>query len=148
MANSGDSAAVLGVNHPTNGIVARLLSRPHCVENVNEIHRIRSSHPANESNTILKGGRLLSELYPLRAFGDMRYKWPLELQRVVFEPLGIHPPLHLYSPPYLTAMPEVLYHKLTHNDRFLVLATDGLWDWLDPDTVVRLINDHQLGTQT
>lgn len=34
------------------------------------------------------GGRLLSELYPLRAFGDMRFKWPLELQRVVFEPLG------------------------------------------------------------
>lgn len=56
--------------------------------------------------------------------------------------------MHLYTPPYLTAVPEVLYHKLTHNDKFLVLATDGLWDWLDPDTVVRLINDHQLGAQT
>lgn len=54
VANSGDSAAVLGVNHSTNGIVARLLSRPHSVENVNEINRIRSSHPINESNTILK----------------------------------------------------------------------------------------------
>lgn len=55
VANCGDSAAVLGVSHPINGIVAKLLSRPHNVENVNEINRIRSSHPANENNTILKG---------------------------------------------------------------------------------------------
>ena len=34
------------------------------------------------------------------------------------------------------------------NDKFLVLATDGLWEWLDPDTVVRLVHDHTLGTQT
>lgn len=43
---------------------------------------------------------------------------------------------------------EVLYHRLTPNDRFLVLATDGLWDFLDADTVVRLVFDHALGTQT
>lgn len=55
VANCGDSAAVLGVLHPTNGILARLLSRPHNVENVNEVNRIRSTHPANENNTVLKG---------------------------------------------------------------------------------------------
>ena len=43
---------------------------------------------------------------------------------------------------------QVFYHKLTPNDKFLVLATDGLWDFLDPDTVVRLVHDHTLGTQT
>lgn len=96
----------------------------------------------------LSGGRLLGELYPLRAFGDVRYKWPMNLQRVVLEPLGVPPPSHLHTPPYLTALPEVFYHKLTANDRFLVLASDGLWEWLDPDTVVRLVNDHTLGAQT
>lgn len=45
-------------------------------------------------------------------------------------------------------MPEVLYHQLTPNDNFLVLATDGLLEWLEPDTVVQLVNDHNLGTQT
>ena len=68
--------------------------------------------------------------------------------KVVLEPLGAPPPPHLHSPPYLTASPEVYYHKLTANDKFLVLATDGLWEWLDPDTVVRLVHDHNLGTQT
>ena len=91
---------------------------------------------------------MLGELYPLRAFGDVRYKWTEDLQRVVLEPLGIPPPPGLLTPPYLTALPEVFYHRLTPNDKFLVLATDGLWEWLDPDTVVRLIHDHTLGTQT
>jgi pyruvate dehydrogenase phosphatase len=37
---------------------------------------------------------------------------------------------------------------LTANDKFLVLASDGLWEWLDPDVVVRLISDHAVGAQT
>jgi len=147
VANIGDSAAVLGV-HQHNSMTARQLSRPHCVDNDDEVQRIRAQHPISETGSILKSGRLLGELYPLRAFGDVRYKWTEDLQRVVLEPLGIPPPPGLLTPPYLTALPEVFYHRLTPNDKFLVLATDGLWEWLDPDTVVRLIHDHTLGTQT
>ncbi|VDM44435.1 unnamed protein product [Toxocara canis] len=147
VANVGDSAAVLGVcNH---GVVsARLLSKPHCIDNTDEVKRLRTAHPIAESTTILRGGRLLGELYPLRAFGDVRYKWPADLQKTVLEPLGDTAPQGLYTPPYLTALPEVLYHRLTPNDRFLVLASDGLWEWLEPDIVVRLISDHALGAQT
>ncbi|VDK47748.1 unnamed protein product [Anisakis simplex] len=147
VANVGDSAAVLGVcNH--GNVSARLLSRPHCIDNTDEVKRLRSAHPIVESTTILRGGRLLGELYPLRAFGDVRYKWPVELQKTVLEPFGDTPPTGLYTPPYLTALPEVLYHRLTPNDRFLVLASDGLWEWLEPDIVVRLISDHAIGAQT
>ncbi|KAK0425029.1 hypothetical protein QR680_008993 [Steinernema hermaphroditum] len=147
VANVGDGAAVLGVNHH-GMIIARQLSKAHTIENADEVKRIRNSHPASEHTTVLRGGRLLGELYPLRAFGDVRYKWPAQLQRVVMEPLGDTLPQFLLSPPYLTALPEVFYHQLTPNDRFMVIASDGLWDWLDPDTVVRLVNDHNLGTQT
>ncbi|ULU11952.1 hypothetical protein L3Y34_015365 [Caenorhabditis briggsae] len=148
VANLGDAAAVLGVVNPNGSVTARQLSRAHCVDNADEVQRIRIAHPASESQTVLRGGRLLGELFPLRAFGDVRYKWPLDLQKVVLEPLGHPPPQHLYTPPYLSTSPEVFYHKLTPNDRFLVLATDGLWEWLDPDTVVRLVHDHTLGTIT
>ncbi|CAI4226682.1 unnamed protein product [Auanema sp. JU1783] len=147
VANSGDGAAVLGISSANGGVTARQLSRAHCIDNPDEVQRIRNAHPRSETN-ILRGGRLLGELFPLRAFGDVRYKWPLNLQKVVLEPLGSPPPPNLLTPPYLTASPEVFYHKLTQNDKFLVLATDGLWEWLDPDTVVRLVHDHTLGTQT
>ncbi|ETN86531.1 protein phosphatase 2C, partial [Necator americanus] len=136
VANVGDGAAVLGVVNPNGSVVARQLSRAHCVDNTDEVNRIRAAHPTSETH-VLRGGRLLGELYPLRAFGD-----------VVLEPLGNPAPPNLYTPPYLTVSPEVFYHRLTANDKFLVLATDGLWEWLDPDTVVRLVHDHTLGTMT
>lgn len=37
-----------------------------------------------------------------------------------------------YTPPYLTARPEVVHHRLTPRDRFLVIASDGLWDLVSP----------------
>ncbi|KAL7080028.1 hypothetical protein ACQ4LE_000796 [Meloidogyne hapla] len=147
VASCGDSAAVLGV-HLANDVIARQLTRPHTVENLDEIARIRSAHPPSENRTILKANRLLGELYPLRAFGDVRFKWPKELQKVVLDPLGMPAPQHLLTPPYLTCLPEVFYHQLTSNDRFLVLATDGLWEFLDTDAVVRLVEDHMTGHST
>uniref|UniRef100_A0A914P5H0 PPM-type phosphatase domain-containing protein n=1 Tax=Meloidogyne incognita TaxID=6306 RepID=A0A914P5H0_MELIC len=147
VASCGDSAAVLGV-HLANDVIARQLTRPHTVENLDEIARIRSAHPPSENRTILKANRLLGELYPLRAFGDVRFKWPKELQKVVLDPLGMPAPQHLLTPPYLTCLPEVFYHQLTSNDRFLVLATDGLWEFLDSDAVVRLVEDHMTGHST
>ncbi|EFH50553.1 phosphatase 2C-like protein [Arabidopsis lyrata subsp. lyrata] len=37
------------------------------------------------------------------------------------------------------AVPEISQHRITSNDRFLVLATDGVWDMLSNDEVVSLI---------
>ncbi|CAJ0954872.1 unnamed protein product, partial [Mesorhabditis belari] len=148
VANVGDGAAVLGVSSANGGVSARQLGLAHCWDNAEEVAGIRAMHPVSESQTIFQGGRLLGELFPLRAFGDVRYKWPRELQKVVLEPLGSPAPTHLQTPPYLRALPDVLYHKLTVNDRFLVIATDGLWEWLDADTVVRLVHDHTLGAMT
>lgn len=42
----------------------------------------------------------------------------------------------------MTAEPEITYHRLRPQDKFLVLASDGLWDVLDNDDVVRLVMEH------
>ncbi|GMR51371.1 hypothetical protein PMAYCL1PPCAC_21566, partial [Pristionchus mayeri] len=144
VANVGDCAAVLGLESASGLVSSLQLSRPHCVENADEVARIKAAHPSSESH-VLRGGRLLGELYPLRAFGDVRYKWPLDLQKAVLGPLGSPPPPNLLTPPYLTAMPEVFHHKLTSSDRFLIVASDGLWEWFDADTAVRLVHDHSQG---
>ena len=41
----------------------------------------------------------------------------------------------LRSPPYLTAEPDVFHYKLEGNDKFVVLASDGLWDMLSNEEV-------------
>lgn len=92
-------------------------------------------------------------LMPLRAFGDVQFKWSLELQQSILASLksGVDPDcaiLHHYtppnysSPPYLDAMPEIIFHKLRPQDRFLVLGTDGLWDELGNKEVVRIVGEH------
>ncbi|VIO96078.1 Protein phosphatase 2C containing protein [Brugia malayi] len=147
VANVGDSAAVLGLY--SQGVISAMpLSKPHCVDNADEVQRIRDAHPHSETNNLIVGGRLFGELFPFRAFGDVRYKWSAELQKDILGAKSHSLPYGMDSPPYLSSLPEVLYHKLTPNDHFMVLATDGLWDFLDPDTVVRLVFDHTLGMQT
>lgn len=41
--------------------------------------------------------------------------------------------------------PDVMKHVLTPRDRFLVLATDGLWDMISPVQAVQLVGEHMSG---
>lgn len=44
-----------------------------------------------------------------------------------------------FNGPYIQHTPEVSIHELTEDDEFLVLATDGLWDWLNARDVADII---------
>ncbi|XP_035272793.1 pyruvate dehydrogenase [acetyl-transferring]-phosphatase 2, mitochondrial-like [Anguilla anguilla] len=149
VANAGDCRAVLGVRGEDGGWSALPLSHDHNALNGAELARVRARHPDSERATVVADDRLLGTLMPLRAFGDVRFKWSLELQRKVLEnsrdldSLDIYeytPPNYL-TPPYLEATPELTYHRLRAGDRFLILASDGLWDMLDSEGAVRLVGE-------
>jgi len=66
------------------------------------------------------------------------------------------PPRNLDTPPYVTAEPEVQYRKFSLPStspkdpssstlRFLILATDGLWDELSSNDAVALVAAHITG---
>ncbi|XP_018429559.1 PREDICTED: pyruvate dehydrogenase [acetyl-transferring]-phosphatase 2, mitochondrial [Nanorana parkeri] len=126
VANSGDCRAVLGVQDQSGAWSGVPLTADHNAFNPSELRRT------------------------FRAFGDVRFKWSEELQKSVLqnacdaEPLNIYQyyPANYHTPPYLTAAPEVTYHKLRPQDKFLVMASDGLWDMLDNQEVVRLVAGH------
>ena len=152
VANVGDARAVLGVQNDDGSWSAKYMSYEHNAFNRNEVDNIKSSHPSSESSFVIKNDRLLGLLAPLRAFGDVRFKWRLSELKHLQAKLGgylhnVVPP-NYYTPPYLNAHPETLYHRLTPKDRFLVLASDGLWEQLSPEKVVRLVGDHLEGKQT
>ncbi|XP_065704696.1 pyruvate dehydrogenase [acetyl-transferring]-phosphatase 2, mitochondrial [Patagioenas fasciata] len=150
VANTGDCRAILGV-HEEDGTWSTLpLTRDHNAFNEFEIRRLKREHPRSEEKTLFVNDRLLGILIPSRAFGDVQLKWSKELQHSVLEnscdveALNIYqyvPPSY-HTPPYLTAEPEVTYHKLRGKDKFLVIASDGLWEMLSNEKVVELVAGH------
>ena len=44
--------------------------------------------------------------------------------------------------PYIKYLPEIKVFELSKNDRYIVLATDGLWDELSPQDVAKVIKEN------
>ncbi|GAA5985618.1 hypothetical protein JCM5350_004110 [Sporobolomyces pararoseus] len=155
------------------------LSEDQTGKNPKEVSRIQSEHPPDEQNTVISRGRVLGGLEPTRAFGDARYKWPPGQQQALaaaFHPGSVRgPPRNYKTPPYVTAVPEVVTVDLSKDDslrsssssrksigsflpvtsgveqplatRFIVLATDGLYDRLDNQEIVSLVGAHLSGVR-
>ncbi|XP_069076572.1 pyruvate dehyrogenase phosphatase catalytic subunit 1 isoform X1 [Pleurodeles waltl] len=154
VANTGDSRALLGVQEEDGSWSAVTLSNDHNAQNESELKRLKSEHPKSEEKSVVKQERLLGLLMPFRAFGDVKFKWSIELQKRVVEsgPDQLNDneytkfvPPNYHSPPYLTAEPEVIYHKLRPKDKFLVLATDGLWETMHRQDVVKIVGEYLTG---
>ncbi|CAF0769500.1 unnamed protein product [Rotaria sp. Silwood1] len=151
VANCGDARAILGTIDDDGNSSAIPLSNIHNINNKVEIKRVLSEHPLNEHNSVIRDDRLLGLLIPSRAFGDIRFKWPRNYLQEYLQPYYKKSnaiPQFYITPPYLTARPEIVKHKLTKKDKFLVLATDGVWDLLSPEKVVELIFNHQKGIRS
>ncbi|KAI7816885.1 phosphatase 2C-like domain-containing protein [Gamsiella multidivaricata] len=148
VACTGDSRAVLGVCEPSatskdgHSWKAVPLSFDQTGRNRWEVRRLQEEHPGEETTVVMRG-RVLGGLEPTRAFGDARYKWSLDIQERVFQlfPSYRQPHRNYHTPPYVTAKPVVKHHKIGPNDRFLVMATDGLWDKLTSDEVIQLVGE-------
>ncbi|XP_076603428.1 pyruvate dehydrogenase [acetyl-transferring]-phosphatase 1, mitochondrial-like [Chaetodon auriga] len=157
VANLGDSRALLGVQEPDGCWSVVSLSNDHNAQNPDELQRILGEHPPLEHRTVVRHDRLLGQLLPFRAFGDVRFKWSAEMLSRVYEArpdilsavsevVRTLPP-HYLTPPYLSAQPEVTQHRIRPADKFLVLATDGLWELMHRQTVVQLVGEQLTGLQ-
>lgn len=49
-------------------------------------------------------------------------------------------PLQNFNGPYIKAEPEIQIHDITVDDAYLVLATDGLWDYLKTSHIELLLD--------
>ncbi|KAH7887537.1 phosphatase 2C-like domain-containing protein [Phlebopus sp. FC_14] len=170
VACTGDSRAVAGIweeNEDGQGSWrVEVLSQDQTGRNPDELKRIQSEHPADEAPNVIRAGRVLGGLEPTRAFGDARYKWPREVQEVLSSTFLVGndqplrpPPSSFKTPPYVTATPVVTHRKFSFDSgdsnpqkqgsspRFVVLATDGLWDKLSSQEVVALVGGHLKGVR-
>ncbi|RAL51785.1 hypothetical protein DM860_010503 [Cuscuta australis] len=140
VANLGDSRAVLGVlNRPNNGISADQLTSEHnaCSPVVRE--ELRSRHPGDEKIVVFKNQawRVKGIIQVTRSIGDAYLKKP---------EFGLgpeYPRFHVpegIDGPVLRSDPNVYTKRLTPEDRFLIMASDGLWEHLTSQRAVEMVH--------
>lgn len=112
-ANSGDSRTVLGVKG-----TAKPMSFDHKPQNEGERNRIIAAGGFVESDRV-NGNLALS-----RALGDFDFKKSATV-----------PP----EEQIVTALPDIIVHEISPDDEFLVLACDGIWDFMDSQAVVEFV---------
>lgn len=150
VANAGDCRAVLGRRVQSEkepnlqAMEAVALSNDHNAREPIEQAKLRALHPLEEdiirckreSSCYVKG-----RLQPTRSLGDAYLKYS-EFNGTP----GSHrssgrylpPP---YTPPYITAKPEVQHHSIDRaRDEFLIIGSDGLWDYLSNEEAVRIVS--------
>ncbi|WVQ82583.1 hypothetical protein IAT38_004713 [Cryptococcus sp. DSM 104549] len=138
VALAGDCRAVAGWQGADGKWRCDVLTEDQMGETPREVERMKKEHPASERDTVIRNGRVQGGLQPTRAFGDAVYKWTNDqASRIAdaFKAEGEKPragrPWN-FTPPYVTARPEVTYRKLHPETgeqlKFIVMATDGLWD--------------------
>ncbi|WOK99028.1 putative protein phosphatase 2C 26 [Canna indica] len=127
---NGENAEIEGFNRGMMELGALQLSTDHSTSIEEEVLRIRQEHP--DDNKCIVNDRVKGRLKVTRAFGAGYLKQPkwnnslLEMFR--HEYIG--------TAPYISCTPSLCHHKLGANDHFLVLSSDGLYQYLSNEEVV------------
>lgn len=58
--------------------------------------------------------------------------------------MGILRIRNLISPPYVSVQPQMIVHEISSSDQFVVLGSDGLFDFFSNDEVVKLVHSYIL----
>ncbi|KAK4388446.1 putative protein phosphatase 2C 40 [Sesamum angolense] len=143
--NIGDSRAVLatyddddGNMKEGDGLRAVQLTESHTVDNDLERIRLLNDHPDDPSTIV--GWRVKGKLKVTRAFG-VGY---LKKKNMNDALMGILRVCNLISPPYVSSKPSLGVHEVSTSDHFVVLGSDGLFDFFSNNEVVKLVHSYIL----
>ncbi|XVE61260.1 hypothetical protein DITRI_Ditri06bG0025500 [Diplodiscus trichospermus] len=141
IANLGDSRAVIGYLGRSNKIVAEQLTRDDSASMEEVRQELRSLHPDDSHIVVMKHGvwRIKGIIQVSRSIGDAYLKRP------EFSLDPSFPRFHLSEPirrPVLTAEPSLCARVLQPSDKFLIFASDGLWEHLTNQQAVEIVHKY------
>lgn len=114
-------------------LIALQLSQDHSTSIEEEVERIKLEHP--DDNICILNDRVKGRLKVTRAFGAGFLKKP-RWNNAVLKMFQID---YVGSDPYVTCTPALHHHRLRPNDRFLVLSSDGLYQYFSNMEVVAYV---------
>uniref|UniRef100_A0A6V7QUA2 protein-serine/threonine phosphatase n=1 Tax=Ananas comosus var. bracteatus TaxID=296719 RepID=A0A6V7QUA2_ANACO len=113
-----------------SGLTAMQLTLDHSTSVDDEVRRIRHEHPEDPSSVV--NGRVKGSLKVTRAFGAGYLKQP-KWNKALLERFRVD---YVGTAPYITCNPFLRHHRLTPKDRFLILSSDGLYQYFTNEEVV------------
>ncbi|XP_050375816.1 protein phosphatase 2C 29 [Argentina anserina] len=127
-----EASSAVGDEAPTQAmrLTALQLSTDHSTSIEEEVIRIKNEHP-DDKNCILND-RVKGRLKVTRAFGAGFLKQPkfnaplLEMFRNEY----------IGTAPYISCLPSLCHHRICPSDQFLILSSDGLYQYLTNQEVV------------
>ncbi|XP_022760559.1 probable protein phosphatase 2C 40 [Durio zibethinus] len=140
--NLGDSRAVLATYDEGNdmGQSERLkaiqLTDIHTVDN--EVERTRLFHEHPDDSMPVVAGKVKGKLKVTRAFG-VGYLKKKKLNDAL---MGILRVRNLISPPYISTEPSLNVHKISRSDHFVIVGSDGLFDFFSNEEAVKLVHSY------
>ncbi|KAK8561215.1 hypothetical protein V6N13_149616 [Hibiscus sabdariffa] len=142
VANLGDSRAVLGrAVRETGEYLASQLSEEHnvCIESVRQ--ELQSLHPDDSQIVVLKHNvwRVKGIIQISRSIGDVYLKKAEFNREPLYSKFRLREP---FKKPILSADPSISVHKLLPYDKFVIFASDGLWEHLSNQEAVDIVQKH------
>jgi pyruvate dehydrogenase phosphatase len=127
IANTGDSRAVLGAVNRLGELEVVELTADHNLSNPAEVKLLMAQHEGEKGVISGKDNskRVKGALKVTRSLGD------LYLKDRQFNCLPLPPIFQAkepFHPPYILNEPQVISRHLEENDRFILIASDGLWE--------------------
>lgn len=114
----------------STSLIALQLSQDHSTSIVEEVDRIKLEHP--DDNTCILNDRVKGRLKVTRAFGAGFLKKP-RWNSAILQMFQID---YIGFAPYVSCSPALHHHRLGPNDRFLILSSDGLYQYFSNQEVV------------
>ncbi|MFS8016678.1 putative protein-serine/threonine phosphatase [Helianthus anomalus] len=142
IANAGDSRAVLGrAIKATGEVIAIQLSTEHnaSIESVRQ--ELHSLHPDDPHIVVLKHNvwRVKGLIQISRSIGDVYLKKAEFNREPLYAKFRLRDPIRR---PILSADPSVSMHEILPEDRFVIFASDGLWEHLSNQEAVDIVQNH------
>lgn len=114
----------------STSLMALQLSQDHSTSIEEEVDRIKLEHP--DDNMCILNDRVKGRLKVTRAFGAGFLKKP-RWNSAILKMFQID---YVGSAPYVSCAPALHHHRLGPNDRFLILSSDGLYQYFSNEEVV------------
>lgn len=127
--NVGDSRAVLATRTTDGSLSATDLTRDHVVTSADEHARVISN------GGWVERGSVNGYISMTRALGDADLKAHRNLTEFPRKPPGREFGARLF-----TAEPDIAFFKRDHAQRFVIVATDGVWATVSSETAVKIVD--------